>query len=125
MNVFAPNSSAKDALPVLFWVHGGGFVAGSGGDVKLGGLFDGSTIATEEKLVVVTINYRLGPLGFLVTSADDGVGGFNGVRDAVLALTWVKQNIAAFGGDATSITVAGESAGGCATYVRFSPRAHS
>ena len=63
-------------------------------------------MATEEEVVVVTINYRLGPLGFLVTAAQGGVGGFNGVRDAVLALKWVRENIAAFGGDANKITVA-------------------
>ncbi|BBZ31239.1 carboxylic ester hydrolase (plasmid) [Mycolicibacterium madagascariense] len=90
-------------LPVLVWIHGGGFLTGSGSTTA----FDGSGFA-RNGVIVVTINYRLGVEGFLWL---DGAVPNRGLLDQVAALTWVKENIAAFGGDPESITVAGESAG--------------
>lgn len=104
------SGSAKK--PVLFWVHGGGFTMGSGSD----GLYDGSSLARNGDIIVVTFNYRLGPLGFLdlsILNKDSIKFDVNlGLRDQVAALKWVKENIGAFGGDPDNITIAGESAGG-------------
>ena len=84
--------------------------AGSGSD----GLFVGQALAQAEDLITITINYRLGPLGFL-TQTKAGAGGMHGLADMVVALQWVQENAAAFGGDPGSVMVFGESAGGCAT----------
>ncbi|CAL1541832.1 unnamed protein product [Lymnaea stagnalis] len=92
---------------VLFWIHGGGFILGS----SYG--HDAGTLLTDHDVIVVTINYRLGVLGFLSTENEAGPGNY-GLWDQVLALKWVKDNIAAFGGDPDDITVAGQSAGGSA-----------
>ncbi len=89
-------------LPVFVWIYGGGFIHGDGSDP----LFDGSNLAAAGAMVVVTINYRLGVWGF-VPLHERNVG----LRDQIAALEWVKRNIAAFGGDAGNVTVAGESAG--------------
>jgi len=114
-NIFRPQG-ANTPLPVLFWVHGGGFISGSGGD---GDASDksgaGSTLARRQKSIVVTINYRLGPLGFLVKDpASSTPGGFNGIRDVIQALRFTKAFIHDFGGDPDRVTMFGESAGGCA-----------
>ncbi len=98
--------------PVLFYIHGGAFTGGEGALP----LFDGTALAGVGDAVIVTINYRLGALGFLATaalaaeSADGSVGNY-GIRDQVAALEWVRRNIAAFGGDPENVTVFGESAG--------------
>ncbi len=111
LNVSTPRSLPADGagLPVLVWMHGGSFVTGSGdtyGAAPLIAHGDGD-------LIVVTINYRLGTLGFLAASAlDDGSGPGNyGHLDQQAALRWVRRNIAAFGGDPDRVTLAGESAG--------------
>lgn len=96
-NVFAPEGANK--APVLVWIHGGAFVMGSGSTP----LYDGRTFASKHGLVVVTFNYRLGLLGFM--------GGNWALLDQVALLEWVKQNIAAFGGDPAAVTIVGESAG--------------
>lgn len=96
---------------MLFWIHGGAFVTGSGSTPA----YDGSSLTKTGNVIVVTINYRLGPLGFLYTKDlidDDLFGTNNGLRDQMAALKWVKENIAAFGGDPENITIFGESAGG-------------
>ena len=93
-------------LPVMVWIHGGGFQFGSGTTETYGPDF-----FMDEDVVIVTINYRLGPLGFLSTG-DDNIPGNMGMWDQVLALKWVQQNIAAFGGDPDNVTIFGESAGG-------------
>ncbi|OAL52386.1 alpha/beta-hydrolase [Pyrenochaeta sp. DS3sAY3a] len=104
---YIPKSGAKKQLrPVLFWIHGGGFTGGSGAD----SLSDGGNLASKEDLVVVNINYRLSTLGFLAVPGTDIKGNF-GIADQITALDWVIANIAAFGGDAQKITIAGESAG--------------
>merc|ERR1719225_541409 len=91
--------------PVFFWIHGGGFSLGSGD------LGSGPDYLLESGVTVVTINYRLGPLGFLALEGRDDVTGNQGLKDQLMALRWVKKNIAHFGGDPNRITIAGESAG--------------
>ncbi|MES2264660.1 MAG: carboxylesterase family protein [Pseudomonadota bacterium] len=104
-------ATASSNLPVFFWIHGGGFAIGTGG------LYEGSTLPTDNNMVVVTINYRLGPLGFTALpelgreAANHSTGNY-GFLDQVEALKWVKNNIAAFGGNPANVTIAGESAGG-------------
>ena len=111
LNIWSPAADGKKR-PVMFWIHGGGFVIGSGSNP----LYDGKNLANKGDVVVVTINYRLGPLGFLYFK-DAGANklGFEnnlGIRDQIAALQWVKENIAAFGGDPGQVTIFGESAGG-------------
>lgn len=101
-------TDATDAKPVMFFVHGGGFVHGSGSE------YAGAWLANTQDVVLVTINYRLGPLGFMPVDAT-GTGGMNGIADQALALRWVHDNIAAFGGDPARVTVFGESAGALST----------
>lgn len=107
LNVWTPNpggdGSRDQGLPVLVWVHGGAFVYGSGAVST----YDGSRFA-RDGVVCVTINYRLGVDGFLLL---DGVPANRGLLDQVAALEWVREHIAAFGGDPDRVTVAGESAG--------------
>lgn len=111
LNVWTPG--LEGARPVLVWIHGGAFVGGSGAS----SLYRGDRLAARGDVVVVTINYRLGILGFLAHSAlaDEEAGGVTanwGLLDQVAALRWVRDNIAAFGGDPHNVTVFGESAGG-------------
>jgi para-nitrobenzyl esterase len=102
LNVWTPDPTAT-GLPVLVWIHGGSFMNGSGAN----GEYDGSAFA-RDGVVCVTINYRLAAEGFL--HLDGGVANL-GLLDQLAALRWVQDNIAAFGGDADRVTVAGESAG--------------
>jgi para-nitrobenzyl esterase len=115
LNIWAPAGpgSADGAhRPVLFWIHGGAFVTGSGATPW----YDGERFARNHDVVVVTINYRLGALGFLHLAdlfGDDWEGSGNlGILDQSCALRWTSDNIAAFGGDPSNITIFGESAGG-------------
>ena len=103
LNIFTPSIEGK--LPVLFWIHGGGFMTG-GGALKI---YSGASLAQSGRVVVVTVNYRLGILGnlYLPRVAD----GNYSVRDLETALFWVKRNIQNFGGDPESIIVSGQSAG--------------
>ena len=94
-----------DLMPVFFWIHGGAFQYGSG---HFGANPD---YLLESGLVVVTINYRLGPFGFFAHDKMKGVDGNQGLKDQLMALRWVNKNIASFGGDPSRITIAGESAG--------------
>ena len=103
LNVYSP-LERSGPLPVLVWIHGGRYVAGAGGVP----LYDGQALS-QLGLVLVTLNYRLGVLGFLATS--DGLKGNFALDDQRLALQWVQRNIAAFGGDPNRVTVAGQSAG--------------
>ncbi len=111
LNVWSPAKATTERLPVMVWIHGGSFTTGAGSmDV-----YSGHNLATKG-VVVVTINYRLGALGFLAHPAlskesGDGGSGNYGLLDQLAALQWVQRNIAAFGGDPAKVTVFGESAG--------------
>jgi para-nitrobenzyl esterase len=115
LNVWTPARRAAKPLPVFFWIHGGGFSSG-GGDVPI---YDGRNLAARG-IVVVTINYRLGLYGFLahpaLSAEQGGSSGNYGLLDQIAALHWVKENIRAFGGDASSITIAGQSAGAASVH---------
>ncbi|MDB5735836.1 MAG: Carboxylic ester hydrolase [Alphaproteobacteria bacterium] len=106
LNVFTPTAARK--LPVLVWIHGGGYVDGESND------YDATRLAARGKLVIVTINYRLNLFGFLAHPALGGSGNY-GILDMQAALKWVKRNIAAFGGDPGNVTLGGQSAGAGAT----------
>jgi para-nitrobenzyl esterase len=107
LNVWTPGLGAA-RRPVLVWLHGGGFTTGSGSQP----IYRGARLARRGDAVVVTINYRLGALGFLHLPALAGEADANvGLRDQLLALAWVQENVAAFGGDPGNVTVFGESAG--------------
>lgn len=103
LNVYTPNLSGNRA--VMFWVHGGAFVSGSGDSWAYG-----PDHLVNSDVVVVTINYRLGSLGYLATG-DSAAQGNWGMKDMVEALRWVRSNIARFGGNPNSVTIFGESAG--------------
>ncbi len=99
--------------PVMVWIHGGGFDSGSGSTPW----YDGSSFGARRDVVVVSVNYRLGALGFLHLGGPSGLGaeyassGLSGILDQVAALRWVRDNVAAFGGDPGNVTIFGESAG--------------
>lgn len=110
LNVYAPEGRQRQR-PVLVWLHGGGLTAGAGEDIVP------DTFARRTGTVVVTVNYRLGAMGFLAgkgldAEAADRVSGNYGMLDQQAALRWVRDNIGAFGGDRRRVTIAGESAGG-------------
>ncbi|XP_065423304.1 fatty acyl-CoA hydrolase precursor, medium chain-like isoform X1 [Chrysemys picta bellii] len=105
LNVYTPASSDKDMLPVMVWIHGGGLVIGAAST------YDGSALSAFENVVVVTIQYRLGILGYF-SSGDEHARGNWGYLDQVAALQWIQENIEHFGGDPGSVTIFGESAGG-------------
>lgn len=111
VNVWTSANRANDRRPVMLWIYGGGFTGGSGGQAW----YDGEDLAAKGP-VVVTMNYRLGSLGFFAhpelakEQGKSGSGNY-GMMDAIAALQWIKRNIAAFGGDPNNVTVAGESAG--------------
>jgi len=111
LNVWVPNKKIRKPLPVMVWIHGGAFLSGSGSFP----MYDASKIAAKN-VIVVTINYRLGPLGFfahplLTKASPHHASGNQGLLDQIAALKWVQRNIAAFGGNPKRVTVFGESAG--------------
>jgi para-nitrobenzyl esterase len=120
LNVYAPTGTGP--YPVMFWIHGGAFLNGQSND------YDASELVAQG-VVVVTINYRLGVLGFLADSTiDNGPGAANtnyGLLDQQLAMQWVQDNIASFNGDKTNVTIFGESAGGFSVHSQLvMPNAH-
>jgi para-nitrobenzyl esterase len=139
LNVFAPNRNGdhgdrdrnvdhddhhdNEAHPVMVWIHGGSLVVGESNE------YDASKLV-KAGVVVVTVNYRLGALGFMAHPAlsgesPDHVSGNYGIEDQQAALKWVRRNIRAFGGDPDKVTIFGESAGGLSTFVNLvSPTAH-
>ena len=123
LNVFHPPGAIDRALPVMVWIHGGGQLYGTGAT------YDGTQLAISQNVVVVTINYRLGPFGWFHHPAITGTGpkrttGQFALLDTIAALKWVKRNIAAFGGDAHNVTLFGESAGAQNVYaLLFAPSA--
>jgi para-nitrobenzyl esterase len=118
LNVWTP--ACDDARrPVMVWVHGGAFISGSGSLP----VYHGDRLARRGDVVVVTFNYRLGEFGFLQLDQDDerfAGSGNNGLADQLAALRWVRENIAAFGGDPANVTIFGESAGAMSVSVLLS-----
>lgn len=115
LNIWTPATSAKEELPVFVWIYGGRFIAGSGSEHA----YDGTGLASQG-IVVVTLNYRVGILGFLATPELSNESGHNasgnyGILDQIAALEWVQENIAAFKGDPSQVTIGGQSAGGAST----------
>uniref|UniRef100_A0A0K8TUL7 Carboxylic ester hydrolase n=1 Tax=Epiphyas postvittana TaxID=65032 RepID=A0A0K8TUL7_EPIPO len=106
LNVYSPDLQPKTPLPVMFFIHGGGYRSGSGNDSHYAPDF-----LVKHDVVLVTINYRLEAFGFLCLDTKE-VPGNAGLKDQVAALKWVKENINKFGGDPSNVTVFGESAGG-------------
>ncbi|MGZ6243759.1 MAG: carboxylesterase family protein, partial [Candidatus Binataceae bacterium] len=107
------NQNKHHGLPVMVWIHGGSLVTGGGG------FYDPTRMVEQGGVIVVTINYRLGLLGFFAHKAIDEechLKGNYGLMDQQLALRWVKRNIGAFGGDSKRVTIFGESAGGQSVY---------
>ncbi|XP_059930938.1 cholinesterase-like [Gadus macrocephalus] len=108
LNVWTPHLKGKpQTLPVLVWIYGGGFTSGTSSLA----LYDGRFLSQSENVVVVSMNYRLGALGFLSLPENDNIRGNAGLLDQQLALRWVADNIAFFGGDSSKVTLFGESAG--------------
>jgi para-nitrobenzyl esterase len=117
LNVYVPTTAQPNAnLPVMLWIHGGALVSGTGAQ------YDPSVMVAENNIIVVTINYRLGALGWLIEPGllaqtpsafeNIGDGGNYGLMDQQFAMQWTQRNIARFGGDPRKVTIAGESAGG-------------
>ena len=116
LNVWAPDPAPKTPVPVMVWIYGGAFVFGSSGAAP----YDGNHLVPKGNVIVVSMNYRVGPLGFLSHSAlaaedPNHATGNYGLLDQQAALKWVQTNIAQFGGDKTKVTLFGESAGGKST----------
>jgi para-nitrobenzyl esterase len=114
LNVWTPRLDPSEPLPVMVWIHGGGFAVGSGAEPR----YDGANLAPRG-IIVVTLNHRLGALGFLAhpeltAESPHGASGNYGLLDLAAALKWVSGNIARFGGDPRRVTIAGESAGSSA-----------
>lgn len=112
LNVWAPANAKNKPLPVLYWIHGGGYTMGAASQP----VYDGENLC-RLGCVVVSINYRLGPFGFLAHPAlskenKENISGNYGILDQIHGLEWVKRNIGAFGGDPKRVTIFGESAGG-------------
>jgi para-nitrobenzyl esterase len=118
LNVWTPAGSAKEKLPVMVWIYGGGFHAGATSEARQ----DGARLAAKG-VVVVSMNYRLGVFGFFShpeLSAESGHGSGNyGIMDQTAALRWVQRNVAAFGGDPGNVTIFGESAGSYSVSVQM------
>jgi len=111
LNVWTPAKAANARLPVMFWIYGGGFNEGSSSVA----VYDGTELAKKD-VIIVSVNYRVGPIGFFVhpdlsKESEQKVSGNYGLLDQIAALQWVQKNIAGFGGDPTSVTIFGQSAG--------------
>ncbi len=112
LNVWTPDLTGSRRRPVMFWLHGGGFSGGSSFEMPS---YDGRNLAERSDVVVVSINHRLGPLGYLNLAGFGGryrLSANAGLLDIVLALEWVRDNVGAFGGDPNNVTVFGQSGGG-------------
>ncbi len=126
LNVFTPDLHPPTPLPVLVFIHGGFFAWGSSSKrIEGTDIFDGATLAKNLSAVVVTLNYRLGPLGFIAHPAfahenRNGSEGNSGLEDQIAALRWVSRNIASFGGDRSHVTLSGHSAGAVSTFALMS-----
>ena len=113
LNVWTPSINDGEKRPVMVWLHGGGFTGGSAQELPA---YDGANLAAAGEVVVVSVNHRLNTFGFLnlahVGGDDYAQSGNAGMLDIVAALEWVRDNIAGFGGDASNVTVFGQSGGG-------------
>lgn len=119
LNVWSPADARPEPRPVMVFIHGGGNMQGSTSEGREGrSIYDGARLSARGGVVVVTIQYRLGALGFLVHPAIETKGNF-GLRDQVLALEWVRDNIQRFGGDASRVLLFGESAGAVNTCLQM------
>ncbi|MGV9714180.1 carboxylesterase/lipase family protein [Gordonia sp. NPDC003424] len=120
LNVYAPDRPSSRPRPVMVFIHGGAYILGTAATP----LYEGSLLARGQDVIVVTVQYRFGPFGYLDLSAystDERTYDSNlGLKDQVAALQWVQRNIAAFGGDPANVTVFGESAGGSAVVTLLS-----
>lgn len=123
LNLWTPHSAQK--APVLVWIHGGALTTGASHEA----MYDGARMAAEQGMVVISINYRLGVLGYLAhpelsSESRRKISGNYGLMDQIAALKWVKDNVSAFGGDPDNVTIAGESAGALSVmYLMASPEA--
>merc|ERR1712136_416829 len=108
LNVYTPNPHKTADLPVIVWVHGGGFTMADPH------MYSGTVMCSLHDVIFVVITYRVGPYGFLSFGNESSCKGNMGLLDQVMALRWVKENIHGFGGDSNNITLMGESAGGYA-----------
>ena len=113
INIWRPKGTTKHSkLPIMVWIYGGGMVSGS----STNAWYDGKNLAAYQNRIVVSMNYRVGPLGFFssldLVSENSGTGASNGLMDQVAALKWVKKNGHFFGGDVNNVGLFGESAGG-------------
>ena len=112
LDIYAPKKKSTELRPVMFWIHGGGNTSG------LKDLYDFTKLVKKHNVIVVAINYRLGPLGWFthpsIQNLQDGIDKTSnfGTLDIISALEWVNKNIRLFGGDSENITIFGESAGG-------------
>ena len=113
LNVWTPAKKVNEKLPVIYWVHGGGYIGGSTSTT----MYDGTGFA-KNGVVLVSVAYRVGPFGFLAhpeLSSESGNGsGSYGMQDMIAGLKWVRENISKFGGDSSNVTIFGHSAGGAA-----------
>jgi para-nitrobenzyl esterase len=116
LNIWRPRR--EGLFPVMYWIHGGGYRSGAGTYQ----MYNSARLAAEQGVVVVTINYRVGPLGFLalpelVDEEPEGCVGNFGIMDQIQGLKWVRDNIAGFGGDPENVTIFGQSAGGHSVFI--------
>ncbi|XP_055537566.1 esterase B1-like [Wyeomyia smithii] len=118
MNIYTPDftvpvADEKGKFPVMVFIHGGGFLAGSGSSIVYNPIY-----LVQEGVIVIAMNYRLGPFGFL-SLPEAGIAGNAGLKDQLLVLKWIKENIAQFGGDSGNVTLFGESAGSISAYLHY------
>jgi para-nitrobenzyl esterase len=122
MSGILPNTTPEDDeglfLATMVWIHGGGFGIGSGVD----DVHNGATLAKEQNVIVVSLNYHLGALGFL-SQDESGYSGMNSLYDQIVVFEWVQSYQSSFGGDGDSVTVFGERAGGKVCMSLVSPLA--
>lgn len=112
LNIYVPAANATSPLlPVIFWIHGGGFQYGECSNY-------GAKFLMDRDVILVTFNYRVGPFGFLSTG-DDVIPGNMGLKDQSTALRWISENIQYFGGDPRKITLTGVSAGGASVHYHY------